>query len=89
MVGQVPPVGTCSFNLLFNENLLFNNMYKESIQESDDDMSIVENEIDDDYCSNDNIKFDYSLPDLNNSSDFKYYWMELNYKIYIIFFFEI
>ena len=71
MVGQVPPVGTCAFNVLFNENLLYNNMYKSSVIREDDD----ELEIDDadnaddahDVCALDNIRFNFELPKSINS----------------------
>jgi DNA-directed RNA polymerase II subunit RPB1 len=66
MVGQVPPVGTCAFNVLFNENILFNNMHKSSVSEKDDDWVITEEEEQNDSCALENIKFDFNVQNTSN-----------------------
>jgi len=71
MVGQVPPVGTCAFNVLFNENLLYNNMHKSSVIIEDNDELEIDDAGDadnaDDVCALDNIRFNFELPKSINS----------------------
>ena len=63
MVGQVPPVGTCSFNLLFNENMLYNNMHNQTeVVEDEWEVDEIIDDKDNDYCSTENIDFSFNMP---------------------------